>query len=333
MSQRSAGAFKAVMSRALSKIGISLLGLALLCRCSLAFDLDGLDNGRGGADAGAGTGGSAGVGGTGGSDAGAVDGLAGTGGTSAGDAANESSGGTGGTDVRDAASDSPDSTPTPDAASDAGSLTLGLVAHYRFDETSGTTAADATGNNQPATLLGGASFTSGLQNNAVSLAGNGGYVSLPANIVSGYGSFSISVWVRLNTTQTWSRIFDFGTGTTTYMYLTPSSSNFRTRFAITTSGGGAEQQLNATRLFTNTWHHVAVTLSGSTGTLYVDGTQVAQNTNMTLDPANLGSTNHNWLGRSQYTSDPYLDGRIDNLRMYNRVLTTAEVQALEAGNL
>jgi hypothetical protein len=46
------------------------------------------------------------------------------------------------------------------------------------------------------------------------------------------------------------------------------------------------------------------TLSGNTGTLYVDGVQVAQNTNMTLNPSQLGQTGNNFLGDSQYAADP-----------------------------
>jgi hypothetical protein len=78
---------------------------------------------------------------------------------------------------------------------------------------------------------------------------------------------------------------------------------------------------------------VAVAKSGNTGTLYVNGTQVGQNTSMTLSPSSLGNTTNNWIGRSQYAADPFLDGQIDEFRIYNRALSAAEVQALfTAGN-
>jgi Concanavalin A-like lectin/glucanases superfamily len=217
-------------------------------------------------------------------------------------------------------------------ANDGGDLESGLVAFYRFDETSGTTAADSSGNNRTATLVGGASFSSGLQNNAVTLNGGNEYVSLPNGIVSGLTSFSICAWVNLSSAPMWSRIFDFGTGTTTYMFLTPNS-GAGTRFSITTGGNGQEQQLNATALATGSWQHVAVTLAANTGTLYVNGAEVAQNTSMTLNPASLGTTTQNWLGRSEFASDPYLNGQLDNFRIYDRALSAADVHTLYADHL
>ena len=155
------------------------------------------------------------------------------------------------------------------------------------------------------------------------------HVSLPAGIVNGLTNFTIATWIRLDTTGNWRRIFDFGTGTTVNMFLVPQSGSSTIRFAITTSGAGGEQQINGTPVLpTGTWKHVVVTRSGNTATLYVDGVQVTQNTNMTLNPSNLGNTTNNWIGRSQYSGDAFLDGQIDEFRIYNRALSAAEVLAL-----
>jgi len=223
-------------------------------------------------------------------------------------------------------------------ANDGGGITVGLVAFYPFDETSGTSAADASGNNRTASLVGGATFSSGLQNNAVTLSGSNQYVSLPSGIATGLTSFSICAWVNLsssNASTPWTRIFDFGTGTTTYMFLTPNNGPAPSmlRFSITTGGTGQEQQITAPSPATGSWQHVAVTLTATTGTLYVNGAEVAQNTNVTLNPASLGTTTQNWLGRSQFPGDPYLSGQIDNFRIYDRALSAAEVQTLYAGHL
>jgi len=166
--------------------------------------------------------------------------------------------------------------------------------------------------------------------NAVKLSGSSEYVALPAGVVSGLSNFTISAWVNPAANTTWSRVFDFGTGTTANMFLTVSAGT-APRFAITTSGSGGEQRLNATSaLPLNTWSHVAVTLSGTTGTLYVNGVAVATNTGMTLHPSNLGSTANNWIGRSQY-ADPYLNATVDDFQIYNSALSATQIQTLAGG--
>jgi hypothetical protein len=154
-------------------------------------------------------------------------------------------------------------------------------------------------------------------------------VTLPAGIVSSLNDFTVSTWVNLAATTTWSRVFDFGSGPNTNMFLTVNAGT-GPRFAITTSGGGNEQRISPTQpgqLPTNQWIHLAVTLAGNTGTLYVNGAPVGTNPNMTLRPSTMGSTTQNWIGRSQY-ADPGLNGAVDEFQIYGRALTAAEIQAL-----
>jgi Alpha-L-arabinofuranosidase B (ABFB) domain/Concanavalin A-like lectin/glucanases superfamily/NPCBM-associated, NEW3 domain of alpha-galactosidase/Lamin Tail Domain len=168
--------------------------------------------------------------------------------------------------------------------------------------------------------------------NAVQLSGNGEYVDLPDGITSGLHDFTISAWVNPSANSAWSRVFDFGTGTNDYMFLTLSAGGGPLRFAITTSGNGAEQQINAPgTLPLNTWSHVAVTLSGSTGTLYVNGQPVGTNNNMTLTPAALGATNNNWIGRSQFSGDPFLAATVDDFQIYDHALSAADIATLASG--
>ena len=168
--------------------------------------------------------------------------------------------------------------------------------------------------------------------NALQLSGNGEYVSLPTGIVAGLNDFTISAWVNPSANTAWSRVFDFGTGTNDYMFLTLSAGGGPLRFAITTSGGGGEQQINGpSTLPLNTWSHVAVTLSGTTATLYVNGQVVGTNANMTLTPADLGVTNQNWIGHSQYSADPYLAATVDDFQIYNYALTPAQIGVLASG--
>ena len=90
-----------------------------------------------------------------------------------------------------------------------------------------------------------------------------------------------------------------------------------------------EQSIKGTAaLPTGKWVHVAVTLSGTVGTLYVDGTAVGSNPSMQLTPFRISDTTQNWLGRSQYASDPYFNGAIDDFRIYYSALTAAEIASL-----
>jgi fibronectin type 3 domain-containing protein/regulation of enolase protein 1 (concanavalin A-like superfamily) len=202
---------------------------------------------------------------------------------------------------------------------------------WTFDTSSGTVAADSGIGGNNGTLQSGASWVSGIINNAVHLDGtSSAYVSYPIGMVSNLNNFSLASWVRVDSTARWARIFDFGSGTGTYMFMTANSGSGTLRYAITTSGSGGEQQLNSAALSTGVWHHVVVTLSGSTGVLYVDGAAVNTNSNMTLSPASLGVTTQNYLGKSQW-NDPYLTGSVDDFRIYSRALSASEVAAFVAG--
>src|SRR6202050_1997438 len=156
-----------------------------------------------------------------------------------------------------------------------GSITLPVTDGTQGDGAGGNAAArDATGPRVPGKI-----------GNAVSLCGNNEYVDLPSGIVGGLSDFTVSAWVNPSANTAWSRIFDFGTGTNDYMFLTLNAGGGPVRFAITTSGAGGEQQINGTgELPLNTWSNVAVTLSGTTGTLYVNGQVVGTNPDMTLTP-------------------------------------------------
>lgn len=207
------------------------------------------------------------------------------------------------------------------------SVVENVVAHYKADQTSGTTLTDSSGHGYTASLSGSYSFGTGFTGNALNLTG--GYATLPAGIVSTLTDFTISTWVNLSSISNWSRIFDFGTGTSVNMFLTPSAGGTNAlRFAITTNGNGAEQRVDGPALSTNNWTHIAIALADTTATLYVNGVAAGSNTNVTLDPRDLGLTSGNFIGDSQYSNDPALMGSIDDFRIYGSGLSAAEAAAI-----
>jgi hypothetical protein len=147
-------------------------------------------------------------------------------------------------------------------------------------------------------------------------------------------SCTFAVWVNYSTTANqWARVFDFGnaavgTGNpTTYMFITTRNGNNAPRFAITTTGTAGESTASGTSAPAAGWHHLAAVVDATTMRMafYVDGTATQTNRTTTLLPKDLGATTQNWLGRSQYSADAYLNGAVDDFRIYNRALTAGEV--------
>src|ERR1039458_8217531 len=201
-----------------------------------------------------------------------------------------------------------------------------LQTYLKFDETGGTTALDSTTNGWGGTLVNGPIWVAGYSNNAVNLSSNSSqYVTLPDGVVNNLDNFSITMWVKQTTASAWPRAFDFGTGTSSYMFLCPlPGGSSAPRFACRLNNG-TEQQINGvSAVSTGVWHHLAVTLNGSVGILYVDGVAVGTNSSMTLKPSSLGITTQNYIGKSQF-ADPYFNGLVDDFRIYNDALKAGEV--------
>ena len=165
-------------------------------------------------------------------------------------------------------------------------------------------------------------YDSGL---AVCLDGVDDYVELPVGI-GNYQDITVATWVYWNGGSNFQRIFDFGSEIEKYMYLTPSTGS-ACRFKISTSRGNeGTGTLEGPALPNGQWVHVAVTLDGDVGTLYVNGSPVDTETIDEVDP--LFGQPYCYIGRSMWNNDPLFDGCIDDFRIYNYALSGADVNAL-----
>ena len=147
------------------------------------------------------------------------------------------------------------------------------------------------------------------------------YAQLPYEVAS-HDELTFCAWVKVLGTKQWQRIFDFGNGTSHYMFLTPNAGS-TTRFAI--KNGGEEQILDCEKLPAAKWKHVAVTIGQGKTAIYIDGEEAASTTGITIKPSDIRPA-MNFLGRSQFDSDPALTGTVQDVRIYNYALTAEEVK-------
>ncbi len=199
---------------------------------------------------------------------------------------------------------------------------VGTEANYLFDGD----GRDRTGGGNDALLGGAPAFTTGPSGQAIQLDGVHDFIQVPAN-VGDSSNFTFAAWVNWTGGANWQRIFDFGADTGQYLFLTPSSGANTLRFAITTGGGATEQHLESSPLTPGVWTHVAVTINGTTGKLFVNGAPVATNNSLTVNPVAV-MTKYNYLGKSQFPADPLFAGQLDGVFIAGYALTDAQVAAL-----
>lgn len=257
----------------------------------------------------------------------------------------------------------PDALDAPNAPAQDASLAvdvspLGLLVYYPCEpagDGQAGTLLDLSGNAHHGTLAvgpppsgalsdGGAatgeafSFTAGKVGNGLALnAPAYAYVGLPAGLLAGLTEVTVATWIKVKSTTSYQRIFDFGTDTTNFMYLaTANRDDSAPRFRIVSSSAGAldaglSQVLEGSApIVAGVWTHVVLVLGPGGAALYVNGGLQASSTAVTLSPADLGSTTANYIGRSEFAVDPYLDAEIDEYRIYARALGADEVAALAA---
>ncbi|MCF6411138.1 DUF5695 domain-containing protein [Pseudalkalibacillus salsuginis] len=198
-----------------------------------------------------------------------------------------------------------------------------MVTHYEFNENEGETVSDSSDNGMNAVAKGAFEWQRGLFGNSIKLNGGYDHVKLPEGVVKGVDDITIATWIKASDTMQTQSIFDFGNDPDNNMLLSLRAGGNSLRFTINSEGDG--QRIDAsTPVPTEQWKHIAITLTGDSGILYVDGKEVGRNEEMTFDPSDLGNTLSNYIGRSKY-GEAY-KGELDNFVVYSRALNEEEVR-------
>ena len=199
----------------------------------------------------------------------------------------------------------------------------GLVGAWAFDEGSGTTASDQSGRGNTGTLTNASWITGGKFNSALSFNGTNAWVSVPDSATLDLTTgMTLEAWVQPTVTGSWRTVvMKEQSGNLVYGLYSNTSTN-RPRVEIF-AGGSLRTLEGPSQLPTGTWSHLAATYDGATLRLFVNGAQVAQ---LATCGSILASTAPLRIGGNGVWGE-YFSGPIDEVRVYNRALSAAEVAA------
>ncbi|WP_164821530.1 LamG domain-containing protein [Paenibacillus koleovorans] len=215
------------------------------------------------------------------------------------------------------------------------SSTSGLMLHWKMNESSGTTAADASGNGYTGTVANGALWASGVVGNAISLDGTNDYVSRAdssSQPLDGMSAMTLSAWVnfaQLPPTGKYAVVAGKDISGASYR-LTVNASGSLT-FAVATVNNGwyttGTTATASTRLAANAWYLVSGSYDGTVVRIYVNG-KLDGTGSSAISGAIFNSASDFHVGRSSAANIDYLNGKVDEVRLYNRALLESELLQL-----
>jgi len=203
----------------------------------------------------------------------------------------------------------------------------GLIGWWKFDEGTGDVAYDSSGYGNDGTIY-GATWVAGKIGGALSFDGDDDYifVSNSASLNEMSDDITLSAWVKFNTIGSGvnSRILSKDNGGNDWqLRLTDNKATFQI------NAGGWNSVSGSTALEPGTWYHLTGVYDGSYIRIYVNGVEDGKVSE--TDPFS-GTTDNLYIGRNEYPIGEYVDGIIDEIKVYNRALTPAEIwQNYQAG--
>jgi hypothetical protein len=219
------------------------------------------------------------------------------------------------------------------SATPTSSAPTGMVARLTFDD---GTAIDSSGYGNHGTLVNGASIaTDAARGKVLSLDGVNDYVDLGNGAslnLSDNNQATITAWVKLTASQNHNTILSKG--------------EWKEAYALVVKGDTTPDDLlwtgNDTSVFSgssvplNTWTHVAMVINGDLTTFYLNG-QVSGTGNQDRGNPLDNTATQVSIGREQYSGSMpvgrwFFNGQLDDVRIYERGLSQAEIQSIMVGS-
>lgn len=207
-----------------------------------------------------------------------------------------------------------------------------LLGWWKFNEGSGSTAYDYSGNTNIGTIY-GATWVAGQPgfDSALSFNGSSGYVDVPnSSSLNPTAQISIAAWLNASSWSCNPRVLEKGDWTDNqYMLIGYQGGGNVLWFKLS---GVTPPDITWPEPTTNSWHHAAATYDGSYSRLFVDGLLVTQHVasgSINIDGDDLR------IGAKASNPGPcdYFNGTMDDVRLYSRALTPVEVAALAGATI
>ena len=201
-----------------------------------------------------------------------------------------------------------------------GNVDASLIGWWTFDEVSGNTAYDSSGNNNTGTIAGSPAREDGVSGNAAVFFGTNEYMGTDDESAFDIsGNITLSAWVKVSQFDNASMYIISKSGSY-YIYKGFNSG------ALTFSCEGTGRSVVGTvNIVDGKWHHVVGVYDGTKKYIYVDG-----KLDKSMNSSGVITTNNNPLrvGNDAVWPDNEYNGSIDDVRIYNRALSAAEITAM-----
>ncbi|MBI4311288.1 MAG: hypothetical protein HY681_05835 [Chloroflexi bacterium] len=213
-----------------------------------------------------------------------------------------------------------------------GTVTSGLVGHWKLDEGSGATAGDSSGNGNGGQITGaiwgpGVSGMQTVYGSSLSFDGTDDYVTIPDSpTLRLTGPLTVAFWVKWTGVGGTILIKESAGGSGDYWINNPGDGTI-----WCSSNGGHGLADTGVSMTVGQWHHIALTLAPDDLKCYVDGVLKVTGT-YTQGADGIGTATPIYLGRS-IGGAPFFPGSIDDVRIYNRVLDSNEINTVKAGGI
>ena len=200
---------------------------------------------------------------------------------------------------------------------------LGLVGYWSMNEGTGSYAGDSSGNKNTGTLTNGPTWVDGKRGKALNFDGVNDYVNLGSGDIMSSNA-TLSLWFKMSPISDYKFLFSTKSNETDRLSVFTATNG---RIVIQVLNGSNNAYVTTLDYDDNKWHHLVFVRNGNTitnGILYIDNNPVG-----IASWGNFGSdSTNNVIGIYEQTLSYPFNGLIDDVRVYNRALTAAEIQAL-----